>query len=204
MISRSNNTPGPAAGSRLFRPLAAGLAVTSAGSLSAAVIHNNTPINGSQNFAVDAGDDFTFSVYPGMIGMWDPATKMFMPGSPSSVSLDPINGAQISTSALSFGAQVDGSASFTEAGVAVTGTQYYGFSLPGSTTLYGWLNVTHVSGDGWGSGTVNEWAYDTTGAAIAVGQTTAAVPEPASAAALAALVAGSAAMLRRRQRVLAA
>ena len=126
-----------------------------------------------------------------------------IPSTPSSVALDPINGARITFSPMAFGDQVDGSDVFTEGSVEVTGSQYYGFSLPGSTTLYGWISVYHVAGEGTGMGAVTEWAYDTTGAAINVGQTTA-VPEPASAAAVAALLAGSAAMLRRRQRVIAA
>jgi hypothetical protein len=186
---------------RALRPLAAGLAVSSVGSLFADVIHSSTVLSGSQTFAIDPGDDFTFSVFPGTFGFFDPMSKIMMPGTPSSVTLDPINGAMVTTAAVSFGAQIDGSSGFTDAAAFVAGTQYLGFSLPGTTTLYGWISVTHLLGMGTGSGTVNEWAYDNTGAGIAVGQTSA-VPEPANAAAIAALLAGSAvAMQRRRQKL---
>lgn len=198
------NTPSGPDGktqSYLLRPLAAGLAFSSAGALSAAIVHNDTPVNGSHTFAVDPGDDFQFQVNPGIA----PNPWKFPSGFGSSISLTPINGALLTSSALAFGAEVGESSSFTSntASDYIGGTHYYGFSLTGGTTLYGWMSLTHNYGTGNGTGSVNAWAYDTTGAAIMVGQTTA-IPEPSSAAVAAALIAGSAAMLRRRSRKLVA
>jgi hypothetical protein len=77
--------------------------------------------------------------------------------------------------------------------------------LPGSTTLYGWANITATNGDSdddYGTFTINHWAYDDTGASILAGQTeAAAVPEPAAyAAGLGGLALGAAALRRRRQK----
>jgi len=61
--------------------------------------------------------------------------------------------------------------------------------------LFGWAKVTITDGSN-GSMTVSEWAYDSTGASIEVGQTSA-IPEPASVAAGLGLLALGAAGLRR-------
>ncbi len=195
--------------SSLVRPLAAGLALTSAGSLSAAIIYNGTPISGSQTFAIDPGDDFQLTVTPGSTSPGfgtpgDPGYKPPMPF-PSSVSLSPLSGAQITAAAVTFGSTIDGSAAYTTGYSYVTGTQYFGFSLSGGTTLYGWLKATHVSGFGaGGTGSVDEWAYDDTGASIMAGQISE-IPEPATTGVAAALLAGSAAVwMRRRQKIEAA
>jgi MYXO-CTERM domain-containing protein len=74
--------------------------------------------------------------------------------------------------------------------------------LSGGPSLYGWANVTATNGDGYGTFTINNWAYeDIAGASILAGQTVAtAVPEPAAyAAGLGALALGAAALRRRRQ-----
>jgi len=76
-----------------------------------------------------------------------------------------------------------------------SGTQYVGFKfLLGSQTDYGWASITISSHNI----TFNNWAYETSGAAIAAG----AVPEPANAAAglglLALGAAGVSAYKRRR------
>lgn len=74
--------------------------------------------------------------------------------------------------------------------------------LSGETSLYGWANVTATNGDGYGTFTINNWAYDDTGSSILAGQTEAtAVPEPAAyAAGLGGLALGAAALRRRRQK----
>lgn len=73
---------------------------------------------------------------------------------------------------------------------------YFGFRFtPNATTLYGWASITFEFGPGGGL-TVNEWAYEQTGAPIQVG----AVPEPAVAAAgLGALALGAAGLRRWRK-----
>lgn len=70
---------------------------------------------------------------------------------------------------------------------------------PDSTVLYGWANVTITTGDTYGTFTVNEWAYEDTGASIITGATTSAVPEPATYAVLFGALALGAASLRRRR-----
>ena len=85
---------------------------------------------------------------------------------------------------------------------------YIGFQFnpSGSQVLYGWANVTLTNGGSFGTFTINNWAYDNTGASILTGQSVSAVPEPAtSAVGLGALALGAAALRRRRQaRALAA
>jgi MYXO-CTERM domain-containing protein len=79
---------------------------------------------------------------------------------------------------------------------------YIGFEFnPSGTMLYGWANVTLTKSGGYGTFTINNWAYDDTGASILTGQTVATpVPEPASyAVGLGALALGAAALRRRRQ-----
>ena len=187
--------------SRLLRPLATGLALTSAGSLSAAIVYNNTPVT-SGDFAVTPGsNDFSLYVDPGFYNSgWgapgDPDYKPEM-SFPSTVQVTPLTGAAM-TGAVGFGEMIDGSDTFDSNGNSVTGTQYLGFSITEGTTIYGWMSVTHNSGTGSGSGSVNEWAYDDSGMGILVGQTTA-IPEPATTAAAFALLAGSAAVLKRRR-----
>lgn len=86
------------------------------------------------------------------------------------------------------------------AGLFTAGTPgYIGYSLviddpgnPGNPlTVYGWARVTFENNDT--PGTLHEWAFDNTGAAIDVGV----IPEP-SAAALGLLAAGLALFRRRR------
>lgn len=118
---------------------------------------------------------------------------------------------------LSFGTTIDASTSFYSTGfgsssthIGAGGTQftsgtsgYLGFSLiiddpgnPGSDlTVYGWARVT-LYNDGT-AGTLHEWAFDDTGAAIDIGDI-GVVPEPA--AAMLILLAGGFTALRRRPR----
>lgn len=79
---------------------------------------------------------------------------------------------------------------------------YLGFKFTsGEDTYYGWAKYTQ---NGYTDGTLYGFAYDNTGAPIAVGAT--AVPEPGASAALAGLAAGSVAALaiRRRRKAAAA
>lgn len=78
------------------------------------------------------------------------------------------------------------------------GESYYGFSFTDGSTNYGWIQVSYLSK----TVTVLGWAYDTSGASIAVGATASAIPEPATttlAMGAFALLAGSAAAWRRRK-----
>jgi hypothetical protein len=78
-----------------------------------------------------------------------------------------------------------------------TGEKYWGFSLPsGSTTLYGWMSGSFSGVNEFfatPSFNLTGYAYDDTGTSIKVG----AVPEPS--AATMALLAGSAALWKRRR-----
>ena len=167
--------------------------LTSAGSLSAEVVYNNTPVTGTQFFAINPpDDDFQLNVYAG-----DESNTSY-------VHLKPQTGAALTPEAALHDV-IGGENSFSTSFVDVpSGQHYYGFSLTDGSTAYGWLSVTNDPGFGTGTGTVNEWAYDTTGASIEVGQITA-IPEPATTAAVtAALLAGSAAVWKRRRQKLAA
>lgn len=175
----------------LLRPLAATLAFTSAGPLSASIIYNNTAIGGgtgpvSYDFAIDPVNDFTLSI---------DSTDPYKP-----VSLTSLSGATITGGEISLGSEVGPGSSFISGRTGVAdGQHYYGFSLTDGSTLYGWLNVTRSGADATLTGTVTEWAYETSGANITVG----AIPEPASTAAVAALLAGSVAVWNRRRQKLA-
>ncbi len=85
------------------------------------------------------------------------------------------------------------------------GNGYFGFEIDVSNTpLYGWIHLDHVAtGIVGGNDTLTlvDWAYDDSGAGITAGT----VPEPAESAAVmaAAMLAGSAFMLRRRRQKLA-
>jgi hypothetical protein len=189
----------------LVRPLTTGLAVAStAASGSAAVIYNNTPLSftGGNNsytstgFSLDGGtDDFSAALFTGK-----DASPYFT--QPSTFSITPVNGNQVTTGELTFGDPINGTSSFGAGpfSVPIDGANHFvGFVLnPGGAPLYGWLSVMHIGGNGDGNGKVNSWAYDDSGAGITAGQTTA-IPEPASAAAVAALLAGSAAVWKRRR-----
>lgn len=192
--------------SQLIRPLVAGLAATTGGSLSAAIIHDNTVTGGSNGvFSITplTGHDFNLSVSSGTMPTLKPVSS---PGTPSSAVVYAGNASDAITSgSQSFGTTIDGSDTFVS-GVSVApdpGRNYLGFSmLDGSTTLYGWMDITYNSGNGTGSAFFNEWAYDDTGAGIEVG----AIPEPASTGAVtavAALLAGSAVVWKRRRNKLA-
>lgn len=78
-------------------------------------------------------------------------------------------------------------------------TGYLGFRINiGSGTGYGWAQVSYNLDN---SLTIRDFAYESSGGSISV--PAAAIPEPASATALAALLAGSAALLKRRRQPLA-
>jgi hypothetical protein len=179
---------------RLLRPLAASLAFTSAGSLSASIVYNNTPIGGgtgpiTYDFAVDPGNDFTLNI---------DSTNGFKP-----VGITPLTGAAL-TPESALNDEIGSSSSFTPSWFSVPdGQHYYGFSLTDGTTVYGWMSITRSGADSTLTGTVTEWAYETSGESILVGQTSA-IPEPATTAAAAALLAGSAAVWKRRRQKLAA
>lgn len=75
---------------------------------------------------------------------------------------------------------------------------YYGFSFVDGSTHYGWIRFSNTSA----AFTVLEWAFDTSGAPIAVGATASAIPEASTTTAAmgaAALLAGSMAAWRRRK-----
>jgi hypothetical protein len=104
------------------------------------------------------------------------------------------------------GDTVDGSLVFLSEGFLVEGsvtnpawtpgsTGYAGFVFdPGIGPLYGWLQIQF---DGSGTDfTVQQWAYDDTGASIPTGW----VPEPSTALLLGLGLVGAAAFLRRRRR----
>lgn len=77
---------------------------------------------------------------------------------------------------------------------------YIGMRLPASSgpghVDYGWARVSYNSDK---SLTLYDFAYESSGAAIAAGDVGSAIPEPSTYAALAGLLAGSAALYRRRQ-----
>ena len=183
-MQNSASAPRPKAAGLLSPLRTTGLALASASAASAGIVyHAAPPITTSSSFSIDAsGDDFNFN--------YSPASSFS-----AKVSLTPVSGhALITTSSVAFGDTIDGSDSFTSSQVSTTatGSTYYGFSLLGGQTLYGWMKVSLDAS----SGSVEQWAYEDSGAPIQVG----AVPEPASAAALAALLAGSAAAMKRRRR----
>jgi MYXO-CTERM domain-containing protein len=77
---------------------------------------------------------------------------------------------------------------------------FIGFSFkPTGTTYYGWAQVTLTEGERFGTFTINQWAYENTGASILTGQTSA-VPEPSAYALGVGALALGAAGLRRRRR----
>ncbi|MFA5257551.1 MAG: PEP-CTERM sorting domain-containing protein [Opitutales bacterium] len=72
---------------------------------------------------------------------------------------------------------------------------YMGFKFDhAGTTCYGWAEIVLAHGSFSGTFTINQWAYEDSGAAIQVGST---VPEPASTAAGLGLLALGAAGLRK-------
>ena len=78
------------------------------------------------------------------------------------------------------------------------GQSYYGFSFTDGSTDYGWIQVSYISK----KVTVLGWAFDTSGAPIAVGSIMSSIPEPSTTVlsmGAAALLAGSAAAWRRRK-----
>lgn len=92
---------------------------------------------------------------------------------------------------------------FQDAAGFISGQEgYIGFRYKSAVTdtiLYGWASVTITPGFS-GSFTINEWAYDASGASIQVGQTSA-IPEPANVAVgLGALALGAAGLMRWRKR----
>jgi len=84
------------------------------------------------------------------------------------------------------------------------GTQFIGFQFMGTGQVdYGWANITL----GPNSLTFNNWAYENTGAAITVGATGVAVPEPANSAVglgLLALGAAGVSAYKRKKKLAAA
>jgi hypothetical protein len=132
-------------------------------------------------------------------GFDDPINKT---SSPANGQIGGGGGTSRLTTDMNLGDLIGPEASFYATVGASTGTltTYWGFSLvsSGGTTLYGWLNGT-FGGIGTFSASsfaLKGYAYDDTGASIKVGATTA-VPE--SSAATMALLAGSAAVWRRRR-----
>lgn len=117
--------------------------------------------------------------------------------------------ALIASSALTFGPTttnilwsvfVGGELSYAN-GFTSGESTYIGFTFnPSGTDLFGWASVTLTKGT-YGSFTVDNWAYDDSGASILAGQTTAAaVPEPStSAMGLGALALGAAGLCRWRR-----
>ncbi len=192
-MSSSSGQPDSSVASRLFHPLSAGLMLTSAGSLSAEIIYNDTPITGSQFFSITAPtNDFELRLNAG-----DEANTSF-------VQLKPQSGVALTSEVMS-GDVISSESSFSNTLFVdvPSGQHHYGFSLTDGSTVYGWISVTHDQGFGTGTGTVNAWAYENTGESIQVGQ----IPEPATTAsvtAAAALLAGSAAVWKRRRQKLAA
>jgi hypothetical protein len=80
-------------------------------------------------------------------------------------------------------------------------TEYIGFSFQHNSIIcYGWAEITiTANAGGYGTFTINDWAYEDTGAAITVGNT-GAVPEPAETAiGLGALALGAAGLRRWRK-----
>jgi MYXO-CTERM domain-containing protein len=77
---------------------------------------------------------------------------------------------------------------------------FIGFAFnPTGTYYYGWAQVTLTTGSEFGTFTINQWAYENTGAGILAGQTSA-VPEPSAYAFGVGALALGAAGLRRRRR----
>ncbi len=90
-----------------------------------------------------------------------------------------------------------GDTSVTSANLPV-GQSYYGFSFTDGSTNYGWIQASYVSK----KVTVLGWAFDTSGASMAVGATASAIPEASTTTlsmGAAALLAGSVVAWRRRK-----
>ncbi|MGJ3243051.1 MAG: hypothetical protein ACFE0O_08880 [Opitutales bacterium] len=87
------------------------------------------------------------------------------------------------------------------AGGLTAGTQYIGFFFDNNgTNNFGWAKVTLTNGGQFGTFTIEEWAYDDSGADIRVGDTVSAIPEPEAAAiGLGALALGAAGLRRLRK-----
>ncbi len=77
--------------------------------------------------------------------------------------------------------------------------RFDGDDTAGVSVLYGWLQVTMNSTS---SITVHDFAYEASGGSILAGQTATAVPEPSTYAMMAGLLAGAAALYRRRRKSL--
>lgn len=201
-MASSSDTGDQSTASRAMRPLAAGLALGSATSASAVIIYSDTAIvyegtpvydgggtvapSSFQSFSVGADDNFKLYAGP---DMEDSSTFK--------VSLRAANGGAFTSEASLYDVIGSGS-SFVSGGSTADvglGQHYFGLSI-NSGEMYGWVSMLN-SGDGVGS--VEAWAYEDNGGSIAVG----AVPEPATTAAVVALLAGSAAIWQRRRQKLA-
>jgi hypothetical protein len=165
------------------------IATVSSQSLNAAlVVWDNTP------FALsgDASSNIPIQGYNGVLNV-QTAAKISNEQK-SSATLTGLSGAGIAFESAN--GTVDGMTAFSSSLVLANGDNYYGFSLPtGSTPLYGWLSATTVNlvGPNLPTFTLTGYAYENTGASIQVGT----VPEPS--AVTMALLAGSAAVWRRRR-----
>lgn len=201
---RSNTAAGNSSTvQRALRPLViAGAAMGATSSLSATIIYSGTPIpyegtryyDGSgnvtsgafQSFSINGTDGLgNFKLYAGPDAENSPTFK---------VTLRSQNGGAITDEAALF--DVIGSGSSFSSQVSVEpGQHYFGLSI-NNGEMYGWVSMMN-SGDGMGS--VQQWAYQDNGGSIPIG----AIPEPATTgavtAAMAALLAGSAAVMKRRR-----
>lgn len=146
---------------------------------------------------VDFRFQFTFTEGTGKGGFYDPGVASLRQN--TAQILDTFFANDIPP----FGAEIPGAYENTfwanEVGSPSAGTGYYGLRIAnGSDSFYGWARVTNT-GRG-GTVTLHDFAINTIANDPITAGEMSAIPEPSTYAAIAGLLAGSAAMLRRRSR----
>ena len=201
----------PVTGTVAATLMLAGVSTASAQFVYSGSVNTDLMYSGAAEVSFDfngGGDDLKFELIPSSSGVPDTAYKPYV------TALGSTNVVQKASfiTGLAEGAPIGSAQSFAANGGYYSGTAgpatFVGFSLTdGSTTQYGWVRTEFMPRSGEDVTVVGlnivDWAYRTDGQEILAGQISAtAIPEPASAAtmaAAAALLAGSVGMWRRRQ-----